>query len=162
MVMVALKSDGTEVKHRVGKDFVLAGKATFTVQCPDGQHYTYRVTRKEASNGYPETFFVSQLTGPDNESSYTYLGKLDPFTGQVSPTKATNGRESSYAFRLLNRVLVRVWCDDHAAYEQFGFSVRHAGKCGRCGRTLTVPQSIESGIGPECAKRTDTGKYSTR
>jgi hypothetical protein len=29
--------------------------------------------------------------------------------------------------------------------------VRHEGKCGRCGRTLTVPESIDRGIGPECA-----------
>jgi hypothetical protein len=30
--------------------------------------------------------------------------------------------------------------------------VWHEGKCGKCGRTLTVPSSIESGIGPECMK----------
>ena len=29
----------------------------------------------------------------------------------------------------------------------------HEGKCGKCGRTLTVPSSIESGFGPECSKR---------
>lgn len=28
----------------------------------------------------------------------------------------------------------------------------HEGKCGRCGRQLTVPESIESGFGPECVK----------
>lgn len=30
-------------------------------------------------------------------------------------------------------------------------TVRHEGKCGRCGRKLTVPESIDRGIGPECA-----------
>ena len=29
-------------------------------------------------------------------------------------------------------------------------SVHHAGRCGRCGRKLTVPTSIESGFGPDC------------
>lgn len=29
--------------------------------------------------------------------------------------------------------------------------VRHAGKCGRCGRKLTVPESIDTGFGPSCA-----------
>ena len=29
----------------------------------------------------------------------------------------------------------------------------HQGKCGRCGRALTVPSSIESGLGPTCAGR---------
>jgi hypothetical protein len=28
--------------------------------------------------------------------------------------------------------------------------VHHEGRCGRCGRALTVPESIESGFGPEC------------
>src|SRR5262249_30345516 len=31
--------------------------------------------------------------------------------------------------------------------------VHHWGTCGRCGRTLTVPESIAAGIGPECATK---------
>jgi hypothetical protein len=31
--------------------------------------------------------------------------------------------------------------------------VWHEGRCGRCGRRLTVPESIESGLGPECATK---------
>ena len=30
-------------------------------------------------------------------------------------------------------------------------TVFHDGKCGRCGRKLTVPESIQSGLGPVCA-----------
>jgi hypothetical protein len=26
----------------------------------------------------------------------------------------------------------------------------HEGRCGRCGRKLTVPESIHNGYGPEC------------
>ena len=29
--------------------------------------------------------------------------------------------------------------------------IRHEGSCGRCGRPLTVPSSIDRGIGPDCA-----------
>ena len=32
-------------------------------------------------------------------------------------------------------------------------TVWHEGKCGACGRKLTVPDSIKSGIGPVCAAR---------
>jgi hypothetical protein len=28
---------------------------------------------------------------------------------------------------------------------------RHEGCCGRCGRTLTTPESIDTGFGPECS-----------
>ena len=31
-----------------------------------------------------------------------------------------------------------------------GFEIWHEGKCGRCGRKLTVPESIACGFGPEC------------
>jgi hypothetical protein len=30
--------------------------------------------------------------------------------------------------------------------------VWHEGTCGKCGRALTVPSSIENGLGPECIK----------
>jgi hypothetical protein len=34
-----------------------------------------------------------------------------------------------------------------------GYKIHHEGRCGKCGRLLTVPESVETGIGPECAKR---------
>ena len=164
MLTLIDSATGTEIKHRVGQDFILAGKATFTLSDPHGDHRTFRVVRKEAGNGYPEAFFVSLLSGPDNESDYTYLGKLDPFTGQVVPTAKSGWTQVTRPGHVvaLNRVLARVWCDDHEAFERAGWTLRHAMKCGRCGRTLTHPDSIASGIGPECAKRTDSGKCSTK
>lgn len=45
------------------------------------------------------------------------------------------GDEVAYALDALDRV--EVW---------------HEGSCGRCGRKLTVPSSIETGLGPECAE----------
>ena len=30
--------------------------------------------------------------------------------------------------------------------------IHHENRCGRCGKRLTVPESIESGYGPECIK----------
>jgi hypothetical protein len=144
----------TDKPHRVGKGFVTAGNATFTVESPKSGHRTYKVTRKEAKGGMPEMFFVALLTGSNNETDYTYVGKLNKFTGQVEPTKAstwTTAQTPAHVL-LLNRILARVWCDDHQAFEQHGYRVYHVGKCGRCGRPLTVPASIKSGIGPECAK----------
>jgi hypothetical protein len=145
----------------ISKDFVLAGDATFTVEVPPqhrppGGHpwYTYRVRHKEAEGNYAEMWFVSSLSGPDNTSDYKlYLGRLYPYEGQVALTAKSKITPESYRYRLLNRVLARVWAGDHAAYESAGFQVHHEGKCGRCGRKLTVPESVESGIGPECAKR---------
>ena len=137
----------------IAREFVTAGKAIFTVECPDGVHYTYRVDRVEGNAQYPgESWFVKTLTGPDNEEDYTYMGKLDPRTGSVFTTAKSKQFDGQYRFRLLNRVLGRVWANDHAAYEQHGFKTHHEGKCGRCGRTLTTPVSVSSGFGPECLK----------
>lgn len=55
-------------------DFIKAGKAIFTVDNGKGTHYTYKVTRKE--DGSKIMYFVGLLTGPDNNSNYTYMGML--------------------------------------------------------------------------------------
>ncbi len=136
----------------ISKTFVTAGDAIFTVACPDGTHHTYRVQHVEANDRYPASYFVKLLTGPDNTSNYSYLGKLDEHTSQTRTTAKSCAAQDSFAVRLLNRVLARVWGDDHAAYERHGYKTHHCGRCGRCGRRLTVPASVESGIGPECAR----------
>lgn len=135
----------------ITKGFVLAGDAVFTIETPDS-HRTYKVSRVEASERWKEAYFVKMLTGADNNEDYTYVGKLDDFSGQVSPTARSKFKTDDFAVRLFNRVMARVWSDDHEAYTQHGFKTHHEGKCGRCGRRLTVPTSVESGIGPECTK----------
>lgn len=131
------------------KLFITAGKATFTVSNGKGDHRTYRVTRKDADDRYPETYFVKLLTGPDNTSSYTYLGILDAATGGVRLTKNSKFTDDSLPVKVLRWALKKVWAGEPLPA---GYAVQHEGKCGRCGRALTVPESIVSGIGPECAK----------
>lgn len=153
----------------IGRDFVLAGEAVFTVEVPDAHrpdgkepHYTYRVQCVPASDRWPEAHFVSVLTGPDNTSNYTYAGKLDTHTGQVQLTAKSAFPADSYRLRLLNRVLARLWGDDAAALERHGFIIHHEGRCGRCGRRLTTPESCEIGIGPECRKLMGLAAASTQ
>lgn len=138
----------------VTKRFILAGDAIFTIACPDGTHHTYRVQHVEANDRYPAAWFVKLFTGSDNSDSraYTYLGKLNDFTGQITLSAKSCRSADHVSVRLLNRVLARVWADDHAAYEQHGYATHHCGFCGRCGRRLTVPESVIEGIGPECRK----------
>lgn len=135
----------------VSKLFVISGNAHLTVKTPKG-HHTYWVEKVEANDRFPEAFFVKLLTGPNNETDYSYLGKLDTFTGQVTTTARSTMPADAYPVRLINRVLARVWCDDHDAYLSQGYDTLHDGKCGRCGRKLTTPRSIETGVGPECTK----------
>jgi hypothetical protein len=143
----------------ITKEFVLAGKAVFTIEIPEAfaaqystpPHYTFRVRHKKANGNYGEAWFVMLLTGPDNTSDYTYVGMLDRATGQVNLTRASQYDEGCMAVRLFNRVTARLWANEGDKIEAAGFKLHHEGKCCRCGRKLTVPASIESGIGPECA-----------
>jgi hypothetical protein len=40
---------------------------------------------------------------------------------------------------------------NHSGVDPNVAELRHAGLCGRCGRPLTVPESIDTGFGPTCA-----------
>ena len=145
----------------ISKEFVVAGNATFTLSMPDQYgleqglkgHYTFKVRFKEGTNGFADNYFVSLLTGPDNYSNYTYLGILNPETGVVRTTAKSCMNGESLPVRLLNRALQLVWAGNTEPLVAAGFNLLHEGKCGRCGRKLTVPESIESGIGPECASK---------
>ena len=141
----------------ITREFITAGKATFTLECPAGfqgnPHYTFKVRGKELDdNSGNKIFFVSLLAGPDNSSDYAYLGVLNSETGEVRLTKASKFNEDTLVVRLLRRVTARIWAGEEQAIEDAGFKLHHEGRCCRCGRRLTVPSSIESGIGPECAQ----------
>lgn len=151
----------------ITKEFVVAGKAIFTLEIPHewaaehgtNSHYTYRVAFKQGndgSNGQPKTndvYFVSLLSGPDNYSNYSYLGILNKDAGFVSLTRASKVTKDCMSYRLLNRVLANLWVGDEQKILEAGFDVHHEGKCGRCGKKLTVPESVKTGLGPDCAGR---------
>lgn len=145
----------------ITKDFVCAGKAIFTLEIPVNYqkshntkpHYTFRINRKDATMNFPETWFISYLTGPDNTKDYTYLGILGTKEGEVYLTKKSGLKEDSVIVKLLKRVFVNVWGGTGQKIQDAGFDLHHEGRCGRCGRTLTVPESCLNGIGPECSKK---------
>lgn len=136
----------------VGKPFVLAGRAVFTIELPADYakdkglppHLTYKVRRSKDGKVY----FLSKRMG----ATYEYVGLLEPDTATVRTTKKSVLPTTDLSVRLVERTLRRLWANDAAAVAAAGFDVHHEGQCGRCGRKLTVPESIEHGIGPECAK----------
>jgi hypothetical protein len=137
------------------KNFMLAGKAIFTlVSMKTGTRYTYKVTHKAADAKWPEKWFVAYLNGPDNWTNYRNFGQIKKGNSGMFFSMTAKAVEAGltpaslpvagfeYAFRNIN-----------AGQEPKNLEVWHAGKCGRCGRLLTVPSSIEMGLGPECASK---------
>jgi len=124
--------------------FILAGNATFTlVSAKTGTRFTYRIRAKEVDGG-KMLHFVSVLTGADNENDFTFLGTV--FEGKTfrHSAKSRIGLDALSA-RAFTWAFGRIITDSLT-----DASVHHEGKCGRCGRKLTVPRSIEIGLGPEC------------
>jgi hypothetical protein len=134
----------------VSRDFVLAGLAIFTVRSVTGKHYTFKVEKKEANAFYPESYFAKLLTGPDNTRNYSYMGTLDTYSGAVRVTKASKYDAKSEPVRVFSWFLGLVF---NGKQLPDGYSAYHEGRCGRCGRSLTTPESCEIGIGPECLKQ---------
>lgn len=132
------------------KNFFLGGKATFTVENTENQkHRTYKIRRPAPNAQYPRpSFFVKVMTGTDNENHYSYIGILDTGTGAIRLTWASKFAEGSETLKAARWVMARAMNPSVLIPDQINF--RHAGKCGRCGRKLTTPESLDRGIGPEC------------
>lgn len=124
--------------------FILGGKATFTIRNEaTGNRFTYKIKKHKTK----DLFFVSLLYGPDNENDFRFLGTIFERSHFVYGQKSTISKEAtSYkAFYWVFRRLI-----SKESLETV--TIWHEGKCAKCGRKLTVPESIESGFGPECVK----------
>lgn len=123
--------------------FVLGGNATMTLRSArTGQWFTYRVRRDEEDQGL---YWVRVLTGPDNEAAYTYLGRFlrgRYYQGRRIGAEAPSARAFQYLARCLDENQLPP-----------SLEVFHEGRCGACGRKLTVPESVATGFGPDCAER---------
>jgi len=126
------------------RQFTLAGKSIFTVvSSATGNRFTFKVS-KGKKEGAPH--FVSVLTGTDNENDYTFLGSIFSETEYRHGFRSTITPEAPSA-----KAFGWLWSKIDNLPESVEFL--HAGKCCRCARTLTTPESIALGIGPECIKK---------
>jgi Family of unknown function (DUF6011) len=134
--------------------FVLAGNSTFTlVSKKTGVRFTYHVQQAKPNFDRPmasaPVFFLRLLNGPDNHNDYQYVGiikHIDSYwvVKQTAKSKVDPGAPS---YQAINWYLGKVLNRQNTDMVEFW----HEGKCGRCGRKLTVPSSLEIGLGPECA-----------
>jgi hypothetical protein len=101
-------------------------------------------------------FFVSVLIGQSNTEDYSYVGVVDK-------------RDSDFSFRLTKGSKLKEDTTCVMAFMVFlnnlqknyitpNMNFYHMGYCGRCGRVLTTPSSVDRGIGPYCATIPDKTK----
>jgi hypothetical protein len=131
------------------KKFITAGHAIFTVVSnKTGVRRTFKVRALPKRPGQKDTLWgVSYLAGAENTTDYAYLATLFPRGDKLGVKfKSDPTSPSAVAFNWMVKVL-------NGESDPSQATVWHAGKCGRCGRLLTDPESIATGLGPKCAGR---------
>ncbi len=139
-------SDFEPTPHKLNGNtvqYMTAGNAKVTIEnTTTGNRVTYHV--KKSDDG--KRFYVSVLVAPDNELSYTFLGTIF-----VDNMRFFHGKKSRISRDAQSaRVFAWAWSKIQKGTLPPQVEVHHSGYCGRCGRPLTVPESIRAGIGPIC------------
>jgi hypothetical protein len=121
--------------------FMFAGKSIFTFEnTKTGNRFTYKIKVAKDSN----LFFVSVLTNPE---TYTYVGTC--VEGNYKHGKKSVISTDAQSVKVFEFMLNRLKSDNLPDF----LEVWHEGFCGKCGKRLTVPSSILTGIGPDCIKK---------
>lgn len=141
----ALEADGCFTSATAARAFLMAGNATATLVSKKTEaRFTFKVRKPEDGDG--SFLFVSVLNGPDNWQNYAYIGYIRRGVFFHGGAKAKVGADAASV-----KAFSYAWLNLAQGNIPAALEIWHEGKCGRCGRKLTVPSSIASGFGPECS-----------
>lgn len=135
-------------------DFIISGKAFITAKSLDTQrHFTYKIScprsKRKLPNNQKNLWWVSLLTGNNNETNYTYFGTIKRYNNSFIYQHSTKTHIKDSALGVIAfKYILKNLIDNKSMKVEFF----HEGKCCKCGRLLTNPESIKKGIGPECEK----------
>lgn len=133
------------------RTFILAGNARVTfVSMKTGARFTFRVTEAKRNEGDDRApvHFVALLDGADNDNDFSFLGTIFADGNFRHGRKSRIGEDAPSA-----RAFAWVWSKLSGGHLPTTCEIWHEGRCGRCGRSLTVPESIETGLGPVCSAK---------
>src|SRR5580692_6865196 len=130
-----------EVKPTPYRGGLLTHNGVFTVKSiATGEHRTFMVrTQPDDAKFAPGKRVLSLLRGPDNTKDYTGFAFVEP--DGIKVWAKANDKCRAYA-AMLEKL------SEHSAAGRV--EVYAATRCRVCNRTLTTPESVESGIGPVC------------
>lgn len=127
--------------------FLEGGNAYFTIVDRDiGRRFTYHLNKAKPNprfdrEGDKPKYWLALLTGPDE---WRTLGIVQNFRFiRFMGTYSLMTPSAQTLTTVMIYLRQNAWNADR-------FEFWHAGRCCICGRTLTVPESIDRGIGPEC------------
>lgn len=132
--------------------FMTAGRAIFTARGRE-HRFTFKVKQPKFEGVPAENLrYVYVLTGPDNTSSYQFVGSLVKKLGRWEYRHSAKSHvgPDALSVKSFGWIVKRLVADLDLTAD---VEIWHEGRCGCCGRPLTVPESIESGIGEKCAQK---------
>jgi hypothetical protein len=121
---------------------------TYTIASPKGGWRTFKISTQKADAKFaPNERIISLLTGADNTRDYTGFGFVKP-DGQILIWRS----KQTEAFQTLAKMMMQFLRQgDDCQLSRMGYEIKVSRCCRRCNRKLTTPESIDAGIGPECA-----------
>ncbi len=133
------------LKQQDALKFMLGGNALFTVKdIVTEKRFTYKVLVDSKNEDQLKVFVMN---GTDNTKNYWHFGHIVFDSGMpVFRVYSIHNRDKEYT-KWFERILLNLSIERVMPQ----IEMWHEGRCCRCGRVLTVPESIASGIGPECA-----------
>jgi hypothetical protein len=127
------------------------GKALFTLHNKEKDtHITFRVQTPKRKRGQPEEtrfFEVHVKALNDKYAGNRYIGRIDRKSRSF---KANGYVERDHVGVKTVDWLIRNWNNLEEWEQHDKLSIYHLGVCCKCGLPLTVPESIQNGIGPKC------------
>lgn len=123
-------------------------KGFYTLVYPNGEHRTICV--KVPRDGFfKDRRIVGFLRGSDNTADYTFFGDIDG-TGSFRFWSKFATAQSSERLARIRKALLVLAGDPEAAGKMYALK---SGNCFNCGKLLTNPESVMSGLGPICSGR---------
>ena len=122
--------------------FLKSGRATFTLKSlRTNKHYTFKMVKNKPKPDMkiPKPYSLYILTGEDYKWCCNFNDFLQPNGGWYD-SPALKG------FCWFLRTLIE------KPHNLDQLELWHMGRCGRCGKELTDPESIQRGLGPICAE----------
>lgn len=139
--------------------FICGGNAVFTIRSEKtGKHFTFKANCVKKEGPAHPTRFVKVLANGRNTAwdEQLFVGHFHTGMPGWLKTSAKHPEAADWpSFKALAWAMSKLNTSARGGDDTMpeGLEVFHEGACCRCNRPLTDPASIQSGIGPECAKK---------